>query len=74
MTRWQAWTFESHAFATTPAAGGACAAGLTAVRRFYNNPATGAAMNHRYATSAAVAAEMRGRGWIDEGVVMCAHP
>ena len=74
MAQWQAWTFEAHAFATTPAAAGACAAGLVPVRRFYNNPAAGADMNHRYVTSAAVAAEMRGKGWIEEGVVMCAQP
>jgi hypothetical protein len=74
MSAWQAWTFEAHAFATTPATAGACAAGLVPVRRFYNNPAAGADMNHRYVTSAAVAAEMRGKGWIEEGVVMCALP
>ena len=74
MGTWQAWTFESHAFAITPAAAGACPAGLVAVRRFYNNPAVGADMNHRYVTSAAVAAEMRGKGWVEEGVVMCAQP
>ncbi len=74
MSAWQAWTFEAHAFAITPAAAGACPAGLVAVRRFYNNPAAGADMNHRYVTSASAAAEMRGKGWIEEGVVMCAQP
>lgn len=72
MTTWQAWTFEAHAFATSPPAAGACAAGLVSVRRFYNNPSAGAAMNHRYVTSAAAADEMRGKAWIEEGVVMCA--
>jgi hypothetical protein len=74
MSAWQAWTFESHAFAITPAAAGACPAGLVAVRRFYNNPTAGADMNHRYVTREAVAAEMGGKGWIEEGVVMCAQP
>jgi len=74
MGAWQAWTFESHAFAIAPAVAGACPAGLVAVTRFYNNPAAGADMNHRYVTSAAVAAQMRGKGWIEEGVVMCALP
>lgn len=74
MSTWQAWTFEAHAFAITPASAGGCPAGLVAVRRFYNNPAAGADMNHRYVTSAAVAAEMRGKGWIEEGIVMCAQP
>ena len=74
MRQWQAWTFESHAFATTPATAGACPTGLVPVSRFYNNPSVGADMNHRYVTSAAAAAEMRGKGWIEEGVVMCAQP
>ena len=74
MNQWQAWTFEAHAFATTPATAGACPSGLVSVSRFYNNPTVGADMNHRYVTSAAVAAEMRGKGWIEEGVVMCALP
>ena len=39
VTTWQAWTYEAHAFATTPPIAGACPAGLVAVRRFYNNPA-----------------------------------
>ena len=72
MSQWQAWTYEAHAFATTQPAAGVCATGLLPVRRFYNNPGSGADMNHRYVTSAAVAAEMRGKGWIEEGVVMCA--
>lgn len=68
------WTFEAHAFSITAPAAGACPGGFVAVTRFYNNPSVGADMNHRYVRSAQVAAEMRGRGWIDEGVVMCAQP
>jgi hypothetical protein len=67
-------TVEAHAFAITPAAAGTCPERLVAVRRFYNNPAVGADMNDRYVTSAAVAAEMRGKGWVEEGVVTCAQP
>jgi hypothetical protein len=37
-------------------------------------PRVGADMNHRYATSATVIAEMQALGWAHEGVVMCAHP
>jgi len=74
MRAYAAWTFENHAFAITPAVGGACAAGLVPVRRFYNNPTTTAQMNHRFVVSPAVAAEMAAQGWIDEGVVMCALP
>ena len=69
-----AWTFEAHAFSITPAVGGTCPAGTQPVTRFYNNPSAGAEMNHRYVVSADAAAEMRGRGWIEEGIVMCARP
>jgi len=74
MGEYQAWTYEAHAFSITPPVAGACPQGLVSVRRFYNNPGQGADMNHRYVTSAAAAGETRGRGWIEEGVVMCAQP
>jgi hypothetical protein len=74
MRDYAAWTFEKHAFATTPPVGGACAAGLLPVHRFYNNPTATAKMNHRYVVSPAIAAEMIAQGWLDEGVVMCARP
>ena len=74
MSQYQAWTFENHAFAMTPPVNGTCPAGLVPVHRFYNNPSTGAAMNHRYAIDAAVMQQMLAAGWIDEGVVMCAQP
>ena len=74
MRDYAAWTFENHAFAMTPPVGGACAAGLLPVRRFFNNPTVATKMNHRLVVSPAVAAEMSAQGWIDEGVVMCARP
>ena len=74
MSQYQAWTFENHAFAMTPPVDGACPAWLVPVHRFYNNPSTGASMNHRYAIDAAVMQQMLAEGWIDEGVVMCAQP
>jgi hypothetical protein len=74
MRDYATWTYEAHAFSIAAPVAGACAAGLVPVTRFYNNPAAGADMNHRYVTSAQSAAEMRGRGWIEEGVVMCARP
>ena len=74
MDAWQAWTFEAHAFGITPAVDGTCPAGMVAVRRFYNNPAQGSDINHRYVVSAEIAAQMIAAGWIDEGVVMCAQP
>lgn len=74
MRDFPAWTYEAHAFSIAPAVNGACAAGLVPVTRFYNNPANGADINHRYVVNARDAAEMRGRGWVEEGVVMCARP
>lgn len=74
MDAWQAWTFEAHAFGITPAVNGTCPAGMLAVHRFYNNPASGADINHRYVISPEIAAQMTAAGWIDEGVVMCAQP
>jgi len=66
-----AWVLEARdeLFAMPPAAGN-CGAGTVAVTRFYNGKADD---NHRYVTDATVATEMRARGWIDEGVVMCAR-
>ena len=73
MVEYAAWTFEDHVFAITPVLpSGACPAGLVEVHRFFNLPKTGADMNHRYATSSSVIAEMTGLGWAHEGVVMCA--
>ena len=74
MRDYAAWTYEAHAFSVTAPLAGACPVGTTPVTRFFNNPAVGADMNHRYVTSAQAAVEMRGRGWIEEGVVMCARP
>ena len=58
----------------TPAVNGTCPAGMIAVHRFYNNPTSGADINHRYVISPEIAAQMTAAGWIDEGVVMCAQP
>jgi hypothetical protein len=74
MRDYATWTYEAHAFSIAAPVAGTCAAGLVPVTRFYNSPSAGADMNHRYVTSAQGAAEMRGRGWIEEGVVMCARP
>lgn len=70
----KSWFFESNDFNTTPAgAGGTCPAGLVPVYRAYNNGfARGADSNHRISTSQAAIAEVVGRGWRSEGVVMCA--
>jgi hypothetical protein len=74
MQQYQAWTFEAHAFSIAPAVNGACPAGLIAVHRFYNNPTTGGEMNHRYTVTQAAFDDTVARGWMHEGVVMCAQP
>lgn len=61
---------EGEYFAMPPGPGG-CAAGLAPVTRFFNGKALN---NHRYVTTARAAGEMRARGWIEEGLAMCARP
>lgn len=67
------WNFESNDFSTTPPVNGACAAGLTPVYRAYNNGfSRGADSNHRIVPSTVAIAEVVARGWVSEGLVMCA--
>jgi len=67
------WNFEGPGFTSTPASNGACAAQTVPVYRAYNNGfARGIDSNHRITTSLAAIQEVVARGWIDEGVVMCA--
>ena len=67
------WNFESNDFRTTPAVNRNCPAGLVPVYRAYNN---GFVLNidsdHRITSNAASIQAVVTRGWIDEGVVMCA--
>ena len=71
------WTFEGHVFAIAqPDASGTCPTDTLPVHRFYNRGSSGAP-NHRLVTDAAVAQQMRNRGWQAEGlgaggVAMCA--
>lgn len=44
----------------------------TAVYRLFNNPSASNNGNHRYVVSPARRAEMKARGWLDEGVAFCA--
>ena len=74
MTQFSAWTFEGHAFAITPATNGQCPAGLVPVNRFFNNPTTVAAMNHRFTVTQQAFDQTAAMGWVNEGVVMCAQP
>jgi hypothetical protein len=67
------WNFESEDFMTTPAANGACAAGLLPVYRAYNNGfARGIDSNHRITANPADYLKTVAGGWTGEGIVMCA--
>lgn len=69
----QRWNFESLEFTTTPAVNRSCASGFVPVYRAYNNGfARGIDSNHRITSSKAAIAELVAKGWIDEGIVMCA--
>ncbi|BBJ22763.1 YncE family protein [Candidatus Nitrotoga sp. AM1P] len=67
------WNFESLDFISTVPINGTCASGLLPVYRAYNNGfARGVDSNHRISTSQAAIQEVTNRGWINEGIVMCA--
>lgn len=67
------WNFESLDFMSSAPVGGACANGAAPVYRAYNNGfARGIDSNHRLTRNAAAIQEVVNRGWIAEGVVMCA--
>lgn len=69
----KSWKFESNDFATSQAINGTCSAGQTAVYRAYNNGFTrGFDSNHRISTNLADIQTVVGRGWSNEGIVMCA--
>jgi Domain of unknown function (DUF5666) len=74
MTKLAAWTFEGHVFSTTLAVNGLCPAGMVAVHRFYNNPATVSAVNHRFTVTQQAFDQTQAMGWMHEGIVMCAQP
>jgi hypothetical protein len=62
---------EGESFAVPAGPGGECAPEHIAVTRFVNGLRNA---NHRYVAESGVAAQMRGRGWIEEGVAFCARP
>ena len=67
------WIFEGFAFyASVPAASGDCGF-LTPVYRLYNNRFAFNDSNHRFVTREEERSRMRSKGWIDEGVKLCAH-
>ncbi len=73
----KSWTFESLDFVSTPptagGVNGACPAGTAPVYRAYNNGyARGVDSNHRITGSLTAIQQVVNRGWVNEGVVMCA--
>ncbi len=67
------WNFESLDFISTPPTKGTCPTGTVPVYRAYNNGfARGVDSNHRLSSDAAAIQQVVTRGWINEGVVMCA--
>ncbi|MEQ1741150.1 MAG: hypothetical protein ABL869_01425, partial [Candidatus Nitrotoga sp.] len=67
------WNFESLDFISTLPVEGQCPAGTKPVYRAYNNGfARGVDSNHRISTDQAAIAQVVARGWVNEGVVMCA--
>jgi hypothetical protein len=69
----KSWHFEGFAFFITIPTITGCPAFTMPVYRAYNNGSMrGVDSNHRLTTDAAVIRAMVARGWVDEGVVMCA--
>ncbi|RFC36922.1 MAG: delta-60 repeat domain-containing protein [Candidatus Nitrotoga sp. LAW] len=67
------WNFESLDFISTLPINGTCPTGTVPVYRAYNNGfARGVDSNHRFSSDATAIQEVVIRGWINEGVVMCA--
>ncbi len=76
----KSWNFESLDFVSIPSVCyvvegcGQCPSNTVPVYRAYNNGlARGVDSNHRLSTSQAAIAQVVARGWIKEGVVMCAR-
>ena len=67
------WNFESLDFVSTPPVNGTCPTGTVPVYRAYNNGFTrGIDSNHRITVNQAGIDAVVARGWVSEGVVMCA--
>ncbi len=65
--------FEGLDFTTTPTTNGTCPANTVPVYRAYNNGVNrNIDGNHRFSTNPAALADVVARGWLHEGVVMCA--
>ncbi|MDP4028715.1 MAG: hypothetical protein Q8P42_07090 [Gallionella sp.] len=67
------WNFESMDFSTTAPTNSLCPDGTTPIYHAYNNGfARSIDSNHRITSNTTALQEFAARGWIDEGVVMCA--
>jgi hypothetical protein len=67
------WNFKSLDFLTKVPINGACPANTSPVYRAYNNGfSRDIDSNHRIANDQTAIQEIVTRGWINEGVVMCA--
>jgi hypothetical protein len=67
------WNFESLDFLTMVPVNGACPTHTSPVYRAYNNGfSRGMDSNHRITSNQTAIQEVVARGWINEGVVMCA--
>lgn len=67
------WNFESNDFSSSIAANGQCGSGLIPVYRAYNNGfARAVDSNHRITANLAAYQAQLAKGWLAEGVVMCA--
>ena len=71
--RFIAWNFESRDFLTMLPINGTCPTNTVPVYRAYNNGySRGIDSNHRITSDQAAIQQVVARGWINEGVVMCA--
>jgi serine protease len=69
------WRLETaDAFYTYLPVGGACPGRTIPVHRAYDDRYAQNDSNHRYAVDRAAYDEVLARGWIGEGVVLCAEP
>jgi hypothetical protein len=69
------WNFENLDFSSTPTTLGVCESGTVPVYRAYNNGyARGLDSNHRVTRNLSAIWEVADRGWLSEGMVMCAPP
>lgn len=67
------WNFEGLDFLSTPPTNGVCPGGTLPIYRAYNNGfARGIDGKHRFTTNPHVIQQLVARGWIAEGIVMCA--